>query len=155
MILMVEKKREEYRIWVKEAREIFDFIFYFPWKGLIILGVFLAKFLTRFWPFSLFWTDKMFHYRYRFYLKTLKIIEKEAERLKMQTSIVNTEEMANFICYHCKFSQNTFDNLNKDQLPFLSAIEKRLNFVPESIYLHDSKEPLTKLLLIPSNYLLH
>ena len=108
----------------------------------------ILPFITRYYPFSDFWIDSLFHYNNRKELFVLKQITKTTFKIKKPFIVTNVICDSHFIIVIGQFIK-TKKRFLKNKV--INNIEDSLNLPKESIYIR--KEGLDRLrLLIPREY---
>lgn len=121
--------------------------------GLVMLFVKVMKFLTKYPPFSFYWTDRLFHYRNRFLQVGIRKIEEQMRRLKLPAIVAYTENSDPYAVYHLQALKRTPYKLSRNKDIILESLAKVLNADKNFIYLRKSNKPKMWKLLVPFEYL--
>lgn len=101
-------------------------------------------FITRFPPFSLLFTDKIFHYQNKYYKYARTIIENEMEKDNKPISIEQGDQDQYFYTLIGKFTKPNVDNPDKN---ILHAIEKSMALPSDTIFIRRDGENTIRFLI--------
>ena len=123
-----------------EIEKLFSIIYLL----LLFLYTRLVYFLTQFWPFSLFWRNKNFHFENRFLSRALDKIEVCLKKMNKPFEIVCIDEDRDFYNFTGKFSKRgkflTNEELEKQMLTLF-------NFDASQIFVRSAKQNLRRILI--------